>query len=34
MSYEEKLKALGLFSMDDFIAISKELLPSQYRACP
>jgi hypothetical protein len=34
MSYEEKLKALSQFSMDDFIAISKELLPSEYRACP
>ena len=34
MTYEEKLSALSHFSMNDVIAISKELLPSAYRACP
>lgn len=34
MTYEEKLNTLNHFSMNDFITISKELLPSKYRACP
>ena len=34
MVYEEELNAFSHFSMDDFITISKELLPSQFRVCP
>ena len=34
MTYEEKLNTLNHFSMNDFITISKELLPSEYRARP
>lgn len=34
MTYEEKLNTLSHFSMNDFIAISKDLLPAEYRTCP
>lgn len=34
MSYEEKLNACSPFTMDSFIAISKDLLPDNYRSCP
>ena len=34
MPYTERLNAIDHFSMDDFIRISKEMLPSQYRTRP
>ena len=34
MTYEEKLNSLSHFSMNDFVEISKDLLPAEYRICP
>ena len=34
MTYKERLNTVGNFSMNDFIKISKELLPAEYRIHP